>query len=418
MLYKEIKGCRICGNQQLDLILDLGNLALTGIFPKTKGEDVPTGPLTLVKCRETITDTNNSCGLVQLKETYNPDLMYGQNYGYRSGLNKSMVNHLHNKVTKILDHVTLSLDDVIIDIGSNDSTLLQAYPKKQTALVGFDPTGEKFKNYYPDHITLFTEFFSSETFKIKFGNKKAKVITSIAMLYDLEDPIGFVREVYDILSEDGIWVFEQSYMPYMLKANSFDTICHEHLEYYRLQQIQWMMKEVGFKIIDIEFNQVNGGSFSITVTKSGSSLPETPDVAKLLDDEEREGLKTNKPYDAFRSQVFEFKSSIRQLLDKIHKENGLVLGYGASTKGNVLLQFTGITSRDIPYIGEVNTDKFGCYTPGTLIPIISEEEARKMNPDYFFVFPWHFKDFILKKEKANANKRISLLFPLPSIEIL
>ena len=158
-LYKRIKGCRICGNSQLDLILDLGNLALTGIFPRTKSEDVPTGPLTLVKCGET--STGDSCGLVQLKETYNPDLMYGQNYGYRSGLNTSMVNHLQNKVKKILDHVTLNPDDVIVDIGSNDSTLLQAYPKEQTALVGFDPTGEKFKKYYPNHITLFTDFFSS-----------------------------------------------------------------------------------------------------------------------------------------------------------------------------------------------------------------------------------------------------------------
>jgi NDP-4-keto-2,6-dideoxyhexose 3-C-methyltransferase len=415
-LYTKIEGCRICGNQQLDLILDLGNLALTGIFPKTKSEEVPTGPLTLVKCRETI--SSDSCGLVQLEETYSPNLMYGQNYGYRSGLNKSMVSHLHSKVKKILGHVTLSLEDIVVDIGSNDSTLLQAYPKEQSTLVGFDPTGEKFKKYYPKHITLFADFFSSETFKRKFENKKAKVITSIAMFYDLEKPLEFIHDIYDILSEDGIWVLEQSYMPLMLEVNSFDTICHEHQEYYRLKQIQWMMKKVGFKIIDIEFNQVNGGSFSITAAKLGSSLRETPDVAKLLDDEESKGLSTNKPYDEFRSQVFEFKSSIRQLLDKIHNERGLILGYGASTKGNVLLQFAGITSRDIPYIGEVNTDKFGCYTPGTLIPIISEEEAKKMNPDYFFVFPWHFKDFILKKEKTNANKKTSLLFPLPSIEIL
>ena len=414
-LYKEIQSCRICGNSQLDLILDLGGMALTGIFPKTKSEEVPTGPLTLVKCRETI--SGNFCGLLQLKETYSPDIMYGQNYGYRSGLNKSMVNHLHSKVQRILDHVALNLDDVVVDIGSNDSTLLRAYPKEQTALVGFDPTGEKFKKYYPGHITLFADFFTVETFKKKFGNKKAKVITSIAMFYDLEKPLEFVRDVYEILSEDGIWVLEQSYMPLMLEVNSFDTICHEHLEYYRLKQIQWMMEKVNFKIIDIEFNQVNGGSFSITVAKSGSSLPETPDVAKLLRDEESKGLSTNKPYDAFRNQVFEFKSNIRQLIDKIHNKKELILGYGASTKGNVLLQFAGITSRDIPYIGEVNTDKFGCYTPGTLIPIISEEEARKMNPDYFFVFPWHFKDFILKKEKSSSNKRIPLLFPLPSIEI-
>ena len=416
MFYKEIKGCRICKNQQLDLILDLGNLALAGSFPKTKTEEIPSGPLTLVKCRETAAD--ESCGLVQLKETYNLDLMFGQNYGYRSGLNKSMVNHLHSKVKRILDHVTLSLDDIVVDIGSNDSTLLQAYPKEQAVLLGFDPTGKKFKKYYPNHITLIADFFSAERFKTQVGNRKAKIVTSIAMLYDLEDPIGFVREVYDILSEDGIWVFEQSYMPHMLELNAFDTICHEHQEYYRLKQIHWMMKKVGFKIVDIEFNQVNGGSFSVTVAKFVSRLPEAPFLEKLLAEEENKELSTSKPYSEFRDKVYEFKSNIRQLLDRIHNEKGLILGYGASTKGNVLLQFAGITSKDIPYIGEVNTDKFGCYTPGTLIPIISEEEARKMEPDYFFIFPWHFKDFILTKEKSNLTKGVSLLFPLPTMEIL
>jgi hypothetical protein len=179
-----------------------------------------------------------------------------------------------------------------------------------------------------------------------------------------------------------------------------------------------MMKKVGFKIVDIEFNKVNGGSFSVTVAKSGSPLPETPDLEKLMAKEENQGLSTNKPYDEFRNRIYKFKSDLRQVIDKINHEKGLILGYGASTKGNVLMQFIGITIKDIPYIGEVNTDKFGCYTPGTLIPIISEEEARKMKPDYFFIFPWHFKDFILEKEKNNSDKGYSLLFPLPSIEIL
>jgi len=414
VLYKEIESCRICGNQQLDLILDLGTLALTGVFPKTKNEEVPIGPLNLVKCRES--NSKNSCGLVQLRESYNPELMYGKNYGYRSGLNKSMVQHLQHKVKKILDFVTLNPSDIIVDIGSNDSTLLQAYPNKQTTLVGFDPTGIKFKKYYPDHVTLITDFFNSKAFTKKFGNKKAKIITSIAMFYDLEKPLEFVREVYDILSDDGIWVLEQSYMPQMLEVNAFDTICHEHLEYYRLKQIHWMMNKVGFKIIDIEFNQINGGSFSVTVAKQDSPLPETLSIDKLLLDEERNGLGTSKPYDEFRNKVFQFKTQIRELLNKIHNEKGLVLGYGASTKGNVILQFAEITPKDIPYIGEVNEDKYGCYTPGTLIPIILEEEARKMNPDYFFVFPWHFKEFILEKEKAVLNNKTSLLFPLPLIE--
>lgn len=389
-------------------------LALTGVFPKSKNEKVPTGPLNLIKCNES--HSKNSCGLVQLRESYNPELMYGQNYGYRSGLNNSMVQHLHNKVKKILDCVSLNSDDIVVDIGSNDSTLLRAYPKKKLNLVGFDPTGTKFKKFYPDHITLIADFFNSKSFKNKFGNKKAKVITSIAMFYDLEKPLEFVREVYDILSEDGIWVLEQSYMPRMLEVKAFDTICHEHLEYYRLKQIYWMMNKVGFKIIDIEFNQTNGGSFSVTVAKSESPLRESPSLERLLIEEENKGLSTNGPYDEFRKKVFEFKIQIRELLNKIHGEKGVVVGYGASTKGNVILHFCGITSKDIPYIAEVNTDKFGCYTPGTLIPIISEQEARKMNPDYFFVLPWHFKEFILKKEKTKPNNKTALLFPLPSIE--
>ena len=229
-------------------------MALTGIFPKTREEEVPAGPLTLVKCRESSSD--DYCGLVQLREIYNPDIMYGQNYGYRSGLNKSMVEHLHKRVKKITDYVTIGQGDIVVDIGSNDSTLLRAYPEEKATLVGFDPTGAKFEKYYPDHINLFVNFFNSETFKKQFGNKKARIITSIAMFYDLDEPLKFVREIFDILSDDGVWVFEQSYMPFMLEANSFDTICHEHQEYYRLRDIHWMMKKAGLKIIDIEFNQI------------------------------------------------------------------------------------------------------------------------------------------------------------------
>jgi len=415
-LYQEIKSCRICGNQELDVILEMKDMALTGVFPKSREEKVASGPMTLVKCRES--PNNDYCGLVQLRETYNPNMMYGNNYGYRSGLNKSMVNHLDGKVKKILNQVTLNKDDIVVDIGSNDSTLLQAYPKGKATLVGFDPTGEKFREYYPDDIMLFVDFFNSKKFKSKFGSQKAKIITSIAMFYDLEEPLEFVREIFDILSDDGIWVFEQSYLPSMLEANSFDTICHEHQEYYRLKEIYWMMKKVGFKIVDVEFNEVNGGSFSVTVAKPGFPAKETPDLAVFLAEEENKGLSTNKPYDDFRVRIYKFKSDIRQLLDRLHKQKKLILGYGASTKGNVLLQFSEITSEDIPYMGEVNADKVGCFTPGTLIPIISETEARKMNPDYFFVFPWHFKEFILEKEKSIAGNGFSLLFPLPSIEII
>jgi len=206
-LYQKIQRCRICGNQELDIILEMKDMALTGVFPKNKDEEVPSGPMTLVKCRES--SNNDFCGLVQLRETYNPSMMYGQNYGYRSGLNKSMVNHLNEKVENILSQITLNQDDIIVDIGSNDGTLLQAYPSDKATLVGFDPTGEKFRKYYPEKIILFADFFTSRIFKSKFKNKKAKIITTIAMLYDLNEPLAFVREIFDILSDDGVWVFEK-----------------------------------------------------------------------------------------------------------------------------------------------------------------------------------------------------------------
>jgi len=415
-LYKEIERCRICGNIEIDLILDLGEMALSGIFPKTKEEKVPSGPLTLIKCRDTI--STNSCGLVQLKESYNPEILYGKNYGYRSGLNASMVKHLHDKVKRIRELIILNHDDIVVDIGSNDSTLLQAYSKNQKFLIGFDPTGEKFQKYYPDHISLIKDFFSAKAFINKFENKKAKIITSIAMFYDLENPVDFAYDVYKVLSDDGIWLLELSYLPLMLETNSFDTICHEHLEYYGLKQIHWIMDKAGFKIIDIELNEINGGSFSVTVAKSNSSIPETPELGRLMHEEKMKGLNTNKPYDKFTKEVLSFKKNIRHRLDTFHIQNSLILGYGASTKGNILLQFAGITEKDIPYIGEVNTDKFGSYTPGTKIPIISEDKTREMNPDYFFVFPWHFKEFILQKENLRLTKGISFLFPLPSIEVI
>ncbi len=242
-------------------MLDLGELMLTGVFPKAVREKVTTGQLRLVKC----TGKNDACGLLQLEHSYDLGEMYGENYGYRSGLNASMVTHLHNKVKGILGLVTLNKGDLVIDIGSNDGTTLQVYPADSLVLVGVDPTGVKHHSYCPAHIQLIPDFFSEALITERFPDKKARVITSFSMFYDLEDPLDFMRQVYDVLADDGIWVIEQSYMPTMLETNSYDTVCHERLEFYALQQIKWMADRIGFRIIDAEFNDVNGGSFSITV---------------------------------------------------------------------------------------------------------------------------------------------------------
>lgn len=414
-MFSEIKACRICGNKNLKGILDLGSQALTGIFPKTRQQKVDTMPLELVKCMDG--DDPKICGLVQLKHTGDLAQMYGENYGYRSGLNKSMVTHLHSKVGKILETVTLTKDDLVIDIGSNDSTLLQGYPNKGEQLLGMDPTGVKFKEYYPAHIKLVPDFFSSANVKKVFGSKRAKVITSISMFYDLEEPMSFMQQVFEVLDQNGVWVLEQSYMPTMLERNSYDTICHEHLEYYALKQIKFMADRVGFEILDVEFNDINGGSFSIMCAPKGSSFkPNSHKITSILKKENEMGLHTLKPYNEFKERIHTQRENLLTTLRDLRKEGKKVFGYGASTKGNVLLQFCGISESELPVIAEVNRDKFGSFTPGTLIPIVSEEEAKKMQPDYFLVLPWHFRENILARETQYQKTGGKFLFPLPEIE--
>lgn len=411
MTYKKIEKCRICGNTHLERVLDLGEQMLTGVFPHEKGAKVTTGPLHLVKC----TGKDDTCGLLQMEHSYDLGEMYGENYGYRSGLNASMVEHLNNKVQRILGLVKLQAGDLVIDIGSNDSTTLQAYPASGPVLVGIDPTGIKFHSYYPPHIQLIPDFFSAALIQQRFFGQKAKVVTSFSMFYDLEDPVGFMRQVYDVLADDGIWVFEQSYMPTMLDTNSYDTVCHEHLEFYALRQIKWMADRVGFRIIDVEFNDINGGSFSVTVAKSQGDTSTMPSVQKVLDNERAKGLDTLKPYQEFAERVVRTKRDLLGFIAKAHEEGKSVAVLGASTKGNVLLQYCGLTTKQVECVGEVNPEKFGCYTPSTWIPIIPEQELLAKKPDYMIVLPWHFRKFFISNKKLSGMK---LVFPLPEVEVV
>ena len=410
---KPIKVCRICGNKNLVKVLDLGEQFLTGVFPKTKKQPVSRGPLHLVKCHNNVL-TSSVCGLLQLGHDYSLDEMYGENYGYRSGLNLSMVRHLQSKILYILQTVNLKDDDLVIDIGSNDSTTLQAYPNHKCNLVGIDPTGKKFSKFYPPHINLISDFFSHSTVRNHLGDKKAKIITSFSMFYDLDNPMKFMKDICRTLAHNGIWVFEQSYMPTMLERNSYDTVCHEHKEYYGLHQIKWMTDKVGLRIIDVQFNEINGGSFSVTVAHLSSDYKDYPYLQKLLNCEIQKSLHALEPYFQFSKRVEHLRIELINFLKQKKIKGNSVYALGASTKGNVILQYCGITEKEIPFVGEVNLDKFDCFTPGTLLPIISEEILLKKNPDYLLVLPWHFKDFFINNKKFNNTK---LVFPLPTLEV-
>jgi len=409
--YEEIKACRLCKTKSLVSIMNLGEQALTGVFPANAEEKVTEGPLELVWCPE--------CELVQLKHSYDAGEMYGDNYGYRSGLNQSMVDHLTHKVSYLERLAKPQNGDIVLDIGSNDCTTLKAYSVDGLQRIGIDPTGEKFAAYYPDDVKLVPDFFNSDAY-YSVTEKKAKIVTSIAMFYDLEDPILFARHIESVMADDGVWHFEQSYLPSMLRLNSYDTICHEHLEYYSLSAVNKILQSADLKIVDVVMNQINGGSFAVTAVKKGNtSINENSTVINwTLEQEERMGLTTPRPYREFEERVFRHREDLKRLINGLVADGKKVYGYGASTKGNVILQFCNFTSKHITAIAEINEEKFGRVTPGTYIPIISEDEARAAKPDYFLVLPWHFKEGILRREKeflANGGK---FIFPFPEIEIV
>ena len=409
--YKEINKCRISKSTNLKTILNLGEHYLTGIFPKKKDEVITKGPLELVWCEES--------GLVQLKHSFDPDEMYGSNYGYRSGLNKSMAEHLKFKVERLMSLNILNDNDVVLDIGSNDGTLLSFYKNLSLNKYGMDPTAGKFIDYYDKDITIIENFFSKDNFLKNSKNKKAKIVTSIAMFYDLEDPSKFVSDINGILDEEGIWHFEQSYLPTMLRMNSYDTICHEHVEYYTLNVVKELLEKNDLKIINVELNSINGGSFAVTAAKKNSSLNTNTELVNwLLEHEKRMDLNTLKPYESFKKRVFKHREDLKNLIKNIKASGKNIAGYGASTKGNVLLQFCDLSENEISCIAEVNKEKFGSFTPGTNIPIMSEEEVKKKNPDYMLVLPWHFRDDIIKREQEYLKSGGRLIFPLPEIEVI
>ncbi|MCJ2023472.1 class I SAM-dependent methyltransferase [Methylobacterium sp. J-067] len=408
--YTALERCRVSGSKSLITVLDLGEQALTGVFPADQAQPVTAGPLRLVWCPDS--------GLLQLAHSYDLGEMYGDNYGYRSGLNQSMVNHLTVKIRELERFADLKPGDAVLDIGSNDCTSLKAYETTGLKRIGIDPSGQKFLEYYPSDVRLVPDFFTAENY-CSTGAPPAKIVTSIAMFYDLESPVSFAREIESILAPGGLWHFEQSYMPSMLRMTSYDTVCHEHLEYYSLGVVNRILAEAGLRPVDVKMNAVNGGSFAVTaVRKDDPRRGSEAVVAWLLEQEERMGLTTPRPYREFEERTFRHRRDLRRLLEALKADGKVVLGYGASTKGNVVLQFCDIGPDLLPAIAEVNPDKFGKFTPGTGIPIVSEAEAHAMKPDYMLVLPWHFRDGIVRRESEFLARGGRLIFPFPEIEIV
>jgi len=414
---KTINCCRVCGRTELQKILSLGDL-YTSNFVDAPDPTEKKYPLELVLCNA----ERGGCGLLQLRHTVSNEILY-RNYWYRSSTNQTMTNELVHIVDKMRELVPLSGSDAVLDIGCNDGTLLRAYGAGVTR-VGFEPA----RNLVPvaklNAEKVINDFFNFEAWDREFPGKRAKIITAIAMFYDLDDPNAFVGDVVRCLDDEGALVIQMSYLPLMLSQNAFDNVCHEHLEHYSFLSLERLLARHGFEAFDVELNDVNGGSFRIYIRHAGkgSSIRIPPGAAdrvrSLRESEEKLGLNGRAVYDEFVRRVEGLKAKTVGFIREAVAAGKKVYVYGASTKGNTLLQFYGLDASLIPFAAERNQDKWGKKTVGSLIPIISEEQARADRPDYFFVLPWHFMEEFREREKEFLQNGGKFIVPLPEFRII
>ena len=409
--------CRV-SQDELKIIWDLGEFYLSDFYD-AKEEHKEIAPLRL--------SIGKDSQLIQLKDTVDRDSLYKQ-YWYVSGTNSTMTQQLLDIVNVVPNWLRLDTNDIVLDIGCNDGTLLNHYESKNKVIkIGVDPATNTTKKLSKDIDIFINDYFTKETFLSSSNGKKAKVITSIAMFYDLDDPLSFTKDIKQSLADDGIWIVQLSYTPLMLMQNAFDNIIHEHLEYYSLKTIDYILKKNDLKILDVEFNNTNGGSIRVVATHIENNQKNVSlynkDIGEIrlnstLDFESKYFAEPEQSLEILKDKVNDLKIKTLDFLDNAKRNKKKVVGYGASTKGNTLLQYYGIDNKLVECIAERQELKVGKLTPGSWIPIVSEKEMRKMKPDYLFILPWHFSTEFYKREKELIQNGTALVVPLPNLEIL
>ena len=409
-MIKKIDKCRNCKKNKLENLFNLGNLSYTGKFPQDIRVNVPKVRIALVKCK--------NCHLVQLDRNFNPKYLYGKDYGYRSGINKTMSNHLKNTALFLSKKANIEKGDYVLDIASNDGTLLNSY-NNGVIKVGVDPLIYKFKDFYKKINFSINSFFSYKEIAKSRIRSKFKIITALSVFYDLKDPNKFMNDISKIIDQTkGIFLLEHTDLYSILKNNLFDTICHEHLEYYSTEVIIDMALRNNLRVFSVSENDINGGSKRFLIChKNADYQINTKLLNKYINLENKLGIKNKSCYKLFFNKIIRLRNNLNKIISNLKRANKTIHGYGASTKGNVLLQFYNLNKKQIPLIADRNSKKNNCYTPGTKIKIISEEMSRSLKPDYYLVLPWHFKKEILLRERKIMKSGTRFIFPLPKITI-
>jgi len=409
--------CKLSG-KPLTEVINIGDLYVSN-FCKSVDENAPKAPLRI--------GIGEESGLLQLMDPVERLPLY-QQYWYRSGTNATMTRQLNDVVTAFREWVRLKPGDVVLDIGCNDGTLLAQLPKSlELFRIGIDPAenlAEEANRHCEAHSV---SLFSKDKFMELSGGRKAKVINSIGMFYGVEDPASFVQGISECLADDGVWVLQLSYTPLMIKQIAFDNICHEHIQYYTLLSLKYLLDQFDFDILDVEFNDTNSGSFRIMTCKKGHgenfATMFMRDIGRYrvqstLAYEKDQRFDQPEVYQDYMRHLNTLKAETLELLTGLKKQGKKVVGYGASTKGNTLLQFYGIGPDLMDGIAERQPQKYDLLTVGSWIPIISEEEMRRRKPDYLFVLPWHFMTEFLEREQAFIQGGGQFIVPLPALQVL
>ena len=398
--------CRLCKSDKLVDILSLGKCYLSDFV--VSGKKPPKYPLDLVFCTD--------CTLVQLKKTTPPELLYTKRYGYKSGVSKTMCDELKDIARSAQKFRKNSHNPVVVDIGANDGTLLSFF-SDDCLKVGIDPV-KKFRAECSKHADIvINDYFSWQVFNNGLGKKKADVVCAIACFYDVDNLNKFVSDVAKILKDDGVFVVQQNYLVEMLKNSAFDNIVHEHLTYFSLSALEKIFAKHDLEIFNAKLRDINGGSLRTYVGYKGKKSI-SKKVGLLRERERRFRLHDKKTYDKFAKKVKANSHKLAKFIKKVKSTGKKVYIYGASTRGNTLLQFYGLDKRFIEAAVERNPEKWGKKIASVGIPIISEEQARKDNPDYMLVLPWHFRREIIKREKKYLANGGHFIFPLPEFEVI
>lgn len=406
--FSEVKCCRVCGCSELLDILSLGNQWVINFPDGDTPDEGVQAPLEMVVCG------NAECSLVQLRHTVDPDLMYKQ-YWYQSGINQTMRNALKNITDAVCKVIPLGEKDIVVDIGANDGTLLRSYAIQGLCKVGFEPASNLMEQARKETSLILNDYFNAPAFESAFPGKKASAVTSIAMFYDLEDPNQFVADISQILAPEGVWINQMNYLGTMLEFNAFDNISHEHLEYYSLSSLEYLLARHQLEVFDVEQNDLNGGSIRAYIGHKNKK--EISDRVKQLRDKEAM-LKDFATYQSFVERLQNIKAELCDFIVNEVRQGKSIHVYGASTRGNTLLQYFGLDKTLITVAAERNPLKWGKKMIGTNIPIVSEDESRSARPDYFLILPWAFVDEFVKREEHFLKNGGKFLIPLPEFKII